>query len=228
MKISNLRTRFSPVSLWTLVVSSPTMCSPWLSRLSRGETYSISERQRQAVMILSMPPSRSALNRRMKTTLRRSGARQLHRGQCMLVNIHAFFFKCEPQTQLSLGTSLKHVKDMPKWSLRGIADRVVEKSIRMDGTSKGEGTRLSHEECDRLCRAAYAPSIPRFPYPVQQLILKELRVLEDEEDGDLVPLSDVGDETLCTCLFYRKWQLPCRHILKQEKLFGGILTDGYW
>lgn len=41
----------------------------------------------------------------------KSGARQLHRGQCMLVNIQAFFFKCEPQTQLSLGTTLGSVEE---------------------------------------------------------------------------------------------------------------------
>jgi hypothetical protein len=114
---------------------------------------------------------------------------------------------------------------MPKWSLRGMADRVVEKVSEWAERAR---------EKERDFRTKYVtdfaelPTRRRFPYPVQQLILKELRVLEDEEDGDLVPLNNVGDETLCTCLFYRKWQLPCRHILKQEKLFRGILTDEYW
>jgi hypothetical protein len=40
----------------------------------------------------------------------KSGTRQLHRGQCMLANIQAFFFKCE-QTQLSLGTTLGSVEE---------------------------------------------------------------------------------------------------------------------
>jgi hypothetical protein len=123
--------------------------------------------------------------------------------------------------------SLKHAvkKDMPKWSLRGIADRIVEKVLEwMERAREKEGDFRTKYVTD----FAELPMLRRFPYPVQQLILKELRVLEDEEDGDLVPLSNVGDETLCTCLFYRKWQLPCRHILKQEKLFGGILTDEYW
>jgi hypothetical protein len=42
---------------------------------------------------------------------------------------------------------------------------------------------------------AELPMLCQFPYPVQQLIVKELRVLEDEDDGDLVPHSNVGDET---------------------------------
>jgi len=67
--------------------------------------------------------------------------------------------------------------------------------------------------------------LARFPHPVQKLILEEYR--EVERDGG-VTLRELGDDITCRCLFYRQWQLPCRHIILQEKVFGGVLTDSYW
>jgi hypothetical protein len=67
----------------------------------------------------------------------------------------------------------------------------------------------------------------RFPYPVQTLIQSELRCLSDE--GELeVELRKLNDDITCSCLFYRKWQLPCRHILLQHRTFGAVLTDEYY
>lgn len=116
---------------------------------------------------------------------------------------------------------------MGKWSLRGIIEHVVEISTKW---------RLKASRMEQAFRTKMVtefhdmPILQRFPYPVQELILKEYRYIEKEaEEGeDDVELHELHDDVSCRCLFYRRWQLPCRHILKQEALFGGILTDEYW
>ena len=71
--------------------------------------------------------------------------------------------------------------------------------------------------------------LQKFPHPVQLLILKELRAVEEEDDDDdFIRLNNVEDDPNCWCIFYRRWQLPCRYIIKQHQLFGAILTDDYW
>ena len=67
----------------------------------------------------------------------------------------------------------------------------------------------------------------RFPHPVQILIQSELRRLNDEDEPE-IHLHNLNDDITCSCLFYRKWQLPCRHILLQHRTFGAVLTDEYY
>jgi len=69
------------------------------------------------------------------------------------------------------------------------------------------------------------PMLRRFPHPVQLLIQTELRRLNEDEE---VQLHELNDDITCRCLFYRKWQLPCRHILLQHRTFGAVLTDEYY
>ena len=70
------------------------------------------------------------------------------------------------------------------------------------------------------------PMLRRFPYPVQTLIQSELRRLDDDDEE--VQLHELNDDVSCGCLFYRKWQLPCRHIILQHRTFGHVLTDEYY
>ena len=67
----------------------------------------------------------------------------------------------------------------------------------------------------------------RFPHPVQILIQSELRRLNDEDEPE-IHLHNLNNDVTCSCLFYRKWQLPCRHILLQHRTFGAVLTDEYY
>jgi len=77
----------------------------------------------------------------------------------------------------------------------------------------------------RYLRNGVMPILACFPHPVQKLILEEY--CEVERDGGIT-LCELGDDIICRCLFYCQWQLPCCHIILQEKVFGGVLTDSYW
>lgn len=68
------------------------------------------------------------------------------------------------------------------------------------------------------------PMLHRFPYPVQTLIHAQLLALEEEPAIQ----EHFDSEKACVCPFSRKWQLPCRHILKQEKLFGYFFFNPFW
>ena len=67
------------------------------------------------------------------------------------------------------------------------------------------------------------------PFPVQELIANEAKeVVVRLETGKLAPGLDSPE---CHCLFFRRYLLPCRHIL-HEHLFGNdgnnLLTDEVW
>jgi hypothetical protein len=57
-----------------------------------------------------------------------------------------------------------------------------------------------------------------------KIILKEYRDVEK----DSIMLCELGNDIICCCLFYCQWQLPYYHIILQEKVFGGVLTNSYW
>lgn len=74
------------------------------------------------------------------------------------------------------------------------------------------------------------PQLVRFPGPVQQLMGEELeragKAIEDGED-----VLDVKDKIVCPvdngCLFYRQYQLPCRHIWHQNILFDCVKDEDW-
>lgn len=68
------------------------------------------------------------------------------------------------------------------------------------------------------------PMLLRFPFPAQELILAEFRELEDR-----TPIVERDDsEEPCSCLFSRKWKLPCVHVLSRERVVGNVFSDAYW
>jgi hypothetical protein len=70
--------------------------------------------------------------------------------------------------------------------------------------------------------------LTRFPYPMQKLIVEEYRKVDNEDAAKPIKLRPLSDDPSYRCLFYRQWQLPCRHIILQEKVFRGVLTNFYW
>jgi hypothetical protein len=88
---------------------------------------------------------------------------------------------------------------MPRWSLHGIRDRVIEKSLEWINRTK----QMEQEFHSKFVMDfADLLMLCHFPYLVQQLILKELHMLKDKEDGDLVPLNNIDNDISYICLFY--------------------------
>lgn len=111
--------------------------------------------------------------------------------------------------------------DLPRWSLALIGNRIIETTQQCMAEAKQvyrDFHRKNVEEFDEF------PILQRFPYPVQEIILKEYHKLEDDP-----PFMAVDDtKTPCSCPFYRKWQLPCVHVLNKERLFDNVLSVAYW
>ncbi|KAE8154770.1 hypothetical protein BDV25DRAFT_81869 [Aspergillus avenaceus] len=114
-------------------------------------------------------------------------------------------------------------RNMSSWSLCGIIDRVLETYNQWFERAKNCQMEFRSHYITDFC--GY-PILKRFPYPVQKLILEELKLTQDIEEETLY--LELDDNPSCHCLFFRKWQLPCRHILRHEQLFGNILTPEYW
>jgi hypothetical protein len=80
-------------------------------------------------------------------------------------------------------------------------------------------------------------ALKEFPYPVQNLLAKEIRLAKDlcvENDEQLLvssaPEADSQGNAkppICgkPCWFFEKWQLPCSHIWRQHMLFRVLTSE---
>ncbi len=58
------------------------------------------------------------------------------------------------------------------------------------------------------------PHLALFPYPIQSLLVKQYKIARKEIVADEEPQESVEDDLVCPtdCLFYRQYQLPCKHL----------------
>jgi hypothetical protein len=120
---------------------------------------------------------------------------------------------------------LRQKSAMSQWSLLGIIRHIA--NIAKDWDARAEKEAHSFRST-HLSETVFAPAMRKLPLPMQRMILEERRecqnlLNEGEEPGELK-----GDVPGCDCAFFRKWQLPCRHLWMAEELFGSVLTDDRW
>ncbi|RHZ79647.1 hypothetical protein Glove_143g94 [Diversispora epigaea] len=72
----------------------------------------------------------------------------------------------------------------------------------------------------------FLKEIHKFPFPVQQMLIKEIGAVMDRlEKGKCVP----GLTSLeCHCLFHNRYLLPCKHIFHEHMYGNQLLTDDAW
>ena len=94
--------------------------------------------------------------------------------------------------------------------------------LKLNNSQKAEVEFRSRSlpECEE-----YKP-LQQFLYPVQQLIIQEIREAETlfvngDEARHFVQLS-------CHCQFFRKYRLPCRHIFYADTIWSGTITEDHW
>lgn len=116
-------------------------------------------------------------------------------------------------------------KELSHWTLHGICAHVA--SIAREWDARADIT-AHHFRTRHMTPVQNIPNLRRFPYPAQELICTQLQLMFTEsfqEDFDR-RLAErppaIEDEVKCTCLFYRRYQLPCAHILKQDQVWGTI------
>lgn len=114
---------------------------------------------------------------------------------------------------------------MHGWALAGIGQHVVETLSNWLKTAKKRQVEFRTKTIPDF---QHMPVLNRFPHSVQQLILAEKMEVEREQDGETEIAIDDNRDPICTCLFYRKWQLPCRHLIKKHMIFEDVLTPANW
>jgi hypothetical protein len=77
-----------------------------------------------------------------------------------------------------------------------------------------------------LSEAQQYKMLKNFPFPVQKLLLQEIRVANQYIE-DNVPIREFPDEKMCNCKFYQKYYLPCCHIWHRHLLYS-VLTRDDW
>jgi hypothetical protein len=107
---------------------------------------------------------------------------------------------------------------MRAFSIRGVAHHV------MHTTNAGFAHRARQAQYAFRSKnhaiATCEPWICRLPYPVQALIAKEVGL--GRHDLDNSDIRDLDFDTLCDCLFFRKYQLPCRHIWASNRVTDAL------
>jgi hypothetical protein len=122
--------------------------------------------------------------------------------------------------------SLKHgVKAaMAKWSLSGLIQHIANCAEQWDR----KALRIQAEFRTRhLSDTIFFPGLRKFPFPVQKLCLGQLKIAQ-ERMGDGDNCNTLTDEVSCTCLFFRKYSLPCACLWHQELTFGAVFTEHTW
>jgi hypothetical protein len=113
---------------------------------------------------------------------------------------------------------------MKRFSLLGICKHMHDTARMYDLRAE----KASHDFCTKQVSAiAHLPQLKRFPYPVQLMIVGEMDKAEEAEECMERPRHGLADEVTCACVFWRRYQLPCCHILQHHMIFGH-LTDKHW
>lgn len=117
---------------------------------------------------------------------------------------------------------------MAQYSLTGTCRLVLEVDTRFDTLAEQAAFDWDHKQLP--IRERY-PGIQRLPFPVQKLVTEQLDLAETKiDEGDDIDAKDikhVNEDMTCGCGWFKKYQLPCRHILEHDVLYG-LLTDKHW
>ena len=116
-------------------------------------------------------------------------------------------------------------QEMLTWSLRGIVEHVANIALGYD--KRAEKARRDWKHGQYADSVLY-PGLQELPGPIQLLILREreegeLLVQEGEDPREF----EVG-EVSCDCLFFRQYQLPCRHLFQVDILTGKMFREEDW
>ena len=68
------------------------------------------------------------------------------------------------------------------------------------------------------------PMLKSFPYPVQKLIVDQYKKEAEAIENDEKPADEMSDVLICfvSYLFYRQYQLSCRHLWQYNILFNSF------
>jgi hypothetical protein len=82
----------------------------------------------------------------------------------------------------------------------------------------------------RLAECEEYPRLAEFAHPFQVLIAREIREGEHLVSEDVDPILESDQlHPRCSCLFFRKYFLPCRHMFQLDQLIeDGWLNDAIW
>ena len=112
------------------------------------------------------------------------------------------------------------------FSLIGAANHVIRVGDQWENRARQEAinfrTTMTPEcqECSQF---------RKFPYPVQKLIVDQWKLAAKElADGDM-PADELPDELICPvdCLFWRRYQLPCKHLWHYNIVFDAFQQSNW-
>ncbi|RHZ76840.1 hypothetical protein Glove_188g37 [Diversispora epigaea] len=105
------------------------------------------------------------------------------------------------------------------------------KIAALDQKKQAESENTAFNFCTKKISAygvdnKFLEEIHKFPFPVQQMLIKEIGAVMDRlEKGKYVP----GLTSLeCHCLFHNRYLLPCKHIFYEHMYGNQLLTDNAW
>lgn len=75
-------------------------------------------------------------------------------------------------------------------------------------------------------RSEFLTEIHKFPFPIQKLLAEEVHAVSKRlQEGKEVPNLTSAE---CSCRFFNRYMLPCRHIFHEQLCGADILTTEVW
>jgi hypothetical protein len=99
-------------------------------------------------------------------------------------------------------------KTQAVFSLLGCVMTINETALQWDARAE---QRRKDFRSRNLSEVQQYKMLKIFPFPVQKLLLQEIRVANQYVE-DNVPIREFPDEKMCNCKFYQKYYLLCCHI----------------
>ena len=125
----------------------------------------------------------------------------------------------------SFHAALKYgTKDrMAQFTLKGAAVwamRIAQRYEDRAGVAARNARRKQHP------RVVEHPWLSKLPYPAQVLVADEIKYAEEEQGDDFDRVSH-DSPAQCTCRFFVKYSLPCRHIWGHHLAFGQLRPEDF-
>jgi MULE transposase domain len=69
--------------------------------------------------------------------------------------------------------------------------------------------------------------LKRYPFPAQIILAKSIQLAEERQAENSQPIDGLDERGECDCTHFRKWYLPCQHMLEQY-MFGRQDVEPNW
>lgn len=116
------------------------------------------------------------------------------------------------------------VQERQQLSLQGAVFQLSEATIRRQRRIESEEYNFRRS---MVAEVAQWPELRQLPFSVQKLMVEQLWAARKVIQGGKGMRAFGNEPSQCDCLWFRKFQLPCKHVWAREELYGVIQAEDW-